>query len=180
MALLVKYHTMVSMYDVDPSYDASSSGDIKAGMLVGLNSSGYVAKANGATVQALGFAGDSISTSRAYTNGAKDLVINSNGKKRWTQNRVSDMFDETAGSGKMSVYTGTGEFYTDQYTGSGLTYGATVYASTGLVSSSSAGNKVGFITGTASKYPSGVPGSGSGAIEGSMSLNTFITVLMTF
>jgi hypothetical protein len=54
------------------------------------------------------------------------------------QNRVSDYFDETAASGKMTVYNSGGEFYTDQYTATvaaltGSDIGVALYAVDGLL-----------------------------------------------
>jgi len=185
MALIVVQHNVVDNFDVDPNYSISSSGRILAGMLVGLDTNGYVAKAvnTGTGVTPLGIAGDSISDEYKITAYGADLVINPKGAKRWTQTRVSDFYNETLASGKMTVYVGAGRFATDQYqvadswTGS---QGQKVYSTAAglftLSSNAGAARPVGYVAAPPSAYPSGVPGVDSPSVENSMSLGNFLTV----
>jgi len=180
MALIVLHHTIADAFDVDPDYSISGSGRIVAGTIVGLDPQGYVAKASG-SINPLGIAGDSLSDEYQTTAFSADLVISPSGAKRWTSNRVSDMFNETLASGKMTVYIGSGKFATTEYAvgDSGLnTIGARVWTNAnGLFSSSIAINPrhVGYIVGAPSAYPSGVPGVDAPAVQNSISLGTYLT-----
>jgi hypothetical protein len=185
MALIVVQHNVVDNFDVDPNYSISSSGRILAGMLVGIDTNGYVQKSQHTAVGVLplGIAGDSISDEYKTTAYSADLVINPKGAKRWTSNRVSDFYNETLASSKMTVYVGSGRFATDQYVLSDTwtgTQGAKVYSnSVGLFttnSNSSAARPVGYVVAPPTDYPSGVPGVDSPAVENSMSLGKFLTV----
>jgi hypothetical protein len=184
MALIVHQHTAVDMFDVDPAYDISSSGALYAGTIVGLNSSGYVAKAGsvGASgVQALGIAGDSIADEYKTTAYSAELIISPSGASRWTSNRVSDFYNETLASGKISVYIGSGVFYTDQYDTaiSSWPLGTKVYSTSAGKFTTSTGTSarvVGYILEAPTDYPSGVPGVDSPAVDNSMSLGAFLKV----
>src|SRR4051812_15961346 len=103
MALIVLQHSVVDAFDVDPAFSVTSSTRILQGMMVGLNTSGYVSLPT-TTVAPLGVAGDSISDEYKTTAYSDRLVISPTGAKRYTSNRVSDMFNETLASGKMTVY----------------------------------------------------------------------------
>lgn len=189
MALIVIQHSVVDNFDVDPSQDPKTN-PIYAGMLVGLNTSGYVdnAQSVGASgVQPLGIAGDSIADEYRTTAYSAELIINPKGAKRWTSNRVSDFYNETLASGKMTVYFGGGRFATDQYaTGDNWTnsQGKKVYPDdSGLftLSTGTSARPVGYVVKPPSGYPSGVPGVDTdpvfgAAVENSMSLGTFLTV----
>jgi hypothetical protein len=104
------------------------------------------------------------------------------------QNRVSDFFDETKASGKMTVYHSGGEFATDQFATNvaSATVGALLYgnASGVLDTSNESGNTVtttgvfpvARLTKADGSYPSGVPGidiNGDQALSGDNS-NTYI------
>ena len=123
MALVPIYHVVAASRAVDVSGD-----DIKMGMIVSLNSDGEVIKETNGTPIPYGIAGDT------KADDASSMPGISSG---W-QNRVSDYFDETASSGKMTVYHSGGQFYTDQYSANvaGLT-GANImqalYAKDGLL-----------------------------------------------
>lgn len=180
MALIVLHHTIADNFPVDPAYDISSSGRILPGMLVGLNASGYLAKAS-STVLPLGVAGDAISDEYATTAYSADLVVSPTGATRYTSNRVSDMFNESLASGKMTVYIGSGRFGTDQYDAAvSYTPGATVYtnASGKFTTSGGSGAVTSRVCGYAidgpEAYPSGVPGVDSPSVENSMSLGTYL------
>ena len=103
------------------------------------------------------------------------------------QNRVSDYYDETKASGKMTVYHSGGEFATDQFASnvSSATVGDLLYAANGVLDTvDQAGDDVttagvlavARLTQAAGTYPSGVPGidiNGDQALSGENS-NTYI------
>ena len=180
MALIPKYHTAVAMFPVDPA-DVSSlnSGGAEAtyalyqGMVLGLNSSGYVKRASN-SVLPIGLAGDTMASSASHGAYADTLVINPGGARKSTQNRLSDYFNETLGSGLMTVYIVGGEFYTDKWVnGTSFTVGSSVKASNaspGYIDGSGS-NSIGVCTSGAAGYPSGVPGA-INAVDYSMPLKT--------
>jgi hypothetical protein len=206
MALIPKVHTAVTMYPVDPadvalinSGSSSATYGIFSGQVVGITSAGYVKHATASNASPkiipIGFAGDSLAGTAAYTAYQDSILVSSGGSKKNSQNRVSDYFNETLGSGLLSVYVGGGEFYTDMFVSSeSFTVGALVYANAvaayttsnaGMFSSTSTNAyTVGIITGGVSQYPSGVPGVDGGSSSdysmGLSSYNTtgFIKVLM--
>ena len=151
---------------------------IAAGQCLKLNEDGnldvFVSVAN-ATDNVVGIAGDTFKLdSPASASGyAADVVINAGGDTTRSQNRISDMYKETLGSGMMTVYSGAGTFRTDQYTGT-PDIGDPIYSNAnGLITDvSGGGTRVGTCVGSAKAYPSGVPGTD---IEGSTSLGTLIT-----
>lgn len=182
MALIPKYHTAVAMFPVDPADvtqlnagGAEATYAIYQGMVVGINSSGYVKKASNSVVP-VGLAGDSLAVAAGHSAYQDSLVINPGGSRKGTQNRVSDYFNETLGSGLMSVYITGGEFYTDMYvSGTSFTVGSNVNASNtaGFVDVSGT-YKIGICTSGIAGYPSGVPG-GINAADYSMPLRTYNT-----
>ena len=185
MALIVGFHTIATQLP-------TTATDITEGMAVELQAvsgseSKVIRKATSAT-NTFGIAGDSAKSTGPNKPYGASLVVNSAGTTRATQNRVSDFYNETVGAGKMTVYTGIGEFYTDQYTGS-FTVGAAVYGdySTGKISSTSTnnGNKIGVCIDGPRAYPSGIPGvddSGvygvTASVNGSLSLGTYLRFYM--
>lgn len=195
MALIEVFHVVASELQVD----ANSSTDIPQGVLVTLDSNGLVTLCDGDTQYATGIAGDSRSTGvtsyspesgsslsrdpKSTLTGA--LVIGALGaQQRFTQNRVADQYNEVLASGKMTVYHGGGEFWTDQYElvqsdgSTVITYtpmarlyaaGANETANVALESSivrsgrfttesSTTTQIVGYVLTTPTDYPSGVPG----------------------
>jgi len=196
MSLIVLQHTVVDNFDVDPAFTVNSTNRILAGAIVGLDSNGYVALATNSTVgvQPLGIAGDSISDEYKTTAYSADLIVGRGRKlaggtysapKRWTSNRVSDFFNETLSSGKMSVYTGAGRFATDvfvdtdQWSGSS---GKKVYTTSAgkFTLTASTSRVVGYVLKEPTEYSSGVPGVDSPtAGEGSMSLGQFLQVQLS-
>ena len=219
MALVEVFHVVAS----DMKIDATDTPDIPQGALVNLSAGGNVALCLGATQHALGVAGDSRSAgTTSYTpesgsalsrnpttslTGA--LVIGSLGAQTaYTQNRAADQYNETLASGKMTVYHGGGEFWTDQYETihSGGTTVADYNPSAPLYCSSaetagpddleanvggrftdeiSAQNQiVGYALNGPLQYPSGVPGTETGFTtlpEGgnSLSFGTFLHVKLS-
>jgi len=179
MALIEVYHVVADQYEVDPDF----SSDIVEGMLVRITTSNgraVVAPANTSSV--LGVAGDTQSETQAGTPYAADLVIGSTGsvgtpsaQTRSSQNRVSDMFNETLASGKITVYTGGGTFKTDQIaSGITITPGEKLFSdANGKFTDTSAGDAVAMATSWAQEEPSGVPGTATP--DGSLALGTFVT-----
>jgi hypothetical protein len=208
MALIPRYHTAVAMFPVDPAdlalINAGSSDatyGIYAGQIVGIGTNGYVkhATASNASTKyaAIGIAGDSMATAAGHSAYTDSLVVNPGGGRKSTQNRVSDYFNETLGSGLLTVYINGGEFYTDMWLLTELasfTPGTTVYnvnataytaANAGYLSvTSTNAYTVGVCTSSVKNYPNGVPGVDGGSnIDYSMSLNSingqgFISFIM--
>ena len=145
MALIPKFMVVAAERPV------ASSQTIKMGQIVTLNSSGQVILQT--NTAAYGIAGDTQSTTASAMPGIY---------AGW-QNRVSDYFDETKASGKMTVYHSGGEFATDQYS-SNVTQATpytALYANQGLLCTaieSTGSGIVAYLTQTAGAYPSGVPG----------------------
>ena len=185
MALIEIYHVVADYYKVDPDWSA----DVEEGRLARVVESGdeeYVALATATDV--LGVMGDTHSTTTGGTPYADDLVIGAHGsvanptaKTRSTENRVSDMFNETLASGEMTVYHSGGKFATDQYdTGATNPYtaGAKLYSTAaGLLTSDGAGDVVGKVVKAPKAYPSGVPGADTE--DGSLSLGTYLTFVLS-
>ena len=173
MALIVLQYEIADQYPVASTFASS----VPAGTMVGINTDGTINLATKTNV--LGIAGDSITASGPNSAYAADLVISPSGKQRYTQNRVSDYFDETSASAQMTVYVGPGKFATDQYTTTdNYTLGGAVYStSVGKVTtdSSSSALKIGKAVAQPTAYPSGVPGTD---VAGSMALGTFLTFVM--
>jgi hypothetical protein len=182
MALIERYHTVASVLSVD----RDSANDIIEGMCVQLATSGgatVVQRVDGATNTCMGIAADSFDQDGGNHPYSETVVVSGTGGTRSTQNRVSDMFDETVASGQITVYTGAGEFFTDQYdTADTFTPGDALFAeANGLVSVTSAGNQIGRVIAAPTAYPSGVPGADdtpenatTTAINGSTSLGDFL------
>jgi len=185
MALIVSYHTIATQLPTTDTTIVEGMG-VKLSAVSGAESKVVKADASSFT---FGIAGDSaIATGPNKPYGAS-VVVNGAGGTRGTSNRVSDFFNETVGSGKMTVYTGIGEFYTDQYNTAGTyTPGAKLYtASTGKLTNTDAGscNCIGFTIDGPRAYPSGVPGVDDGgvagntsAVNGSLSLGTYLRFYM--
>jgi len=183
MALIVEYHVIADMYPV-------SSEPIKAGMIVTLNSSGQVVPAPTGTaspqVSAIGIAGDSSLASEAQTTAySAEVVIGANGAgKRWTENRVSDFYDETKASQKITVYNGGGKFWISEDLFDAPT--AVTYGTALGISGSTKGewedttvtndDICAISVGVKTAYDSGVPGTTT--TDGSMSLGNFIPVIL--
>ena len=164
MALVEKFHVVAAERPV------ASGESIKEGQIVSLNTSGEVVLQGVSYAVAYGIAGDTKSTSASAMPGIS---------AGW-QNRVSDYFDETKASGKMTVYHSGGEFATDQFHAnvSSSTPFAALYAYNGQLDTQNAQSSiiVARLTQAASAYPSGVPGvdvNGDQALGGDNS-NTYI------
>jgi len=164
MALVEKYHVVAAMYDVDRT---SPNYDIKEGQWVFLNGANGVRRVDataGAISRVLGVAADTKSATASAMPGVKT---------GW-QGRVSDGFDETKASDKITVYMNGGEFATDQYVTTNLTaanlghYLKVGTAGTLIYDGATkSGDTVAQLTRTPGAYPSGVPGTD---INGDMAL----------
>jgi hypothetical protein len=190
MALIEIYHVVADMFPVDPDWTVG----ITEGQIVDLNANtGYVARANGAANEvAIGVAGDTLqvtggTAARPNTPYAAQLVVNSAGGQQWTQNRVSDAFNETLASSKLTVYHSGGKFATTEYAtllGAApvnYTFNQNLYvdANSRFTSNVSAsGQVVAVVTRTPYNHPSGVPGTDTvnqfGQYDGSISLGTYL------
>ena len=184
MALIVSYHTIATQLPTTATDIVEGMG-VKFLAVTGAESKVVKADASSFT---FGIAGDSaIATGPNKPYGAS-VVVNGAGGTRGTSNRVSDFFNETVGSGKITVYTGIGEFYTDQYNTSGsYTPGAKLYTNSAgkLTNTNATGNQIGFVMDGPRAYPSGVPGVDDGgvagntaAVNGSLSLGTYLRFYM--
>ncbi len=154
------------------SYPVDSAAAIIEGMWVKLNSSGNVVLAVGASGELpLGLSGDTKSTS---TSGIPSVNDSSVGP---FVNRVSDSFDETKASAKISVYT-LGEFFTNQYvTTDTWAVNDKVYSFTNGKSTNqqqNSGPVLGYVTVVPTAYDSGVPGTDT--TNGSISLGNYLGV----
>jgi hypothetical protein len=152
MALVEKYHVVAAVHPV-------GNTDITEGQVVTLNTSGEIIPFAGTGV-ILGVAGDTKSSSES---GMPGIYAG------W-QNRASDMYNETAASRSMTVYSAGGEFATDQFESDveAANPGTLLYGSAnGKLQVASLGSAVAVLTLAAGAYPSGVPGTD---INGDMAL----------
>jgi len=99
MALVEIFHVVAAERTV------ATAAAIKEGMVVSLNSSGQVIQQSVTNPVPYGLAGDTKSSTASAMPGIAS---------GW-QNRVSDYFDETKASAKMTVYHSGGEFATDMF-----------------------------------------------------------------
>ena len=171
MALVEKYHVVATQFDVDPN-----SLEIKEGMLVALNAANGVRRVTtGDAGKVLGVAGDTFSTGASALPGVGTGYI-SGGNTVSFQNRVSDGFDETKASGKITVYHSGGEFATDMFVDSNmeasdvgaylvadeatgtLQYGGTDLGELLAPETGPSTPPVAMLVKAAGTYPSGVPG----------------------
>ena len=132
MALKEVFHVVATNLAID----ADSTTDIPQGLCVSLDSNYQVIPADGDvaagadTAHCIGIAGDTRSTGVTSFTPESGSALSRNPKtslegalvtgaygasQRYTQNRVSDNYNETLASGKMTVYCCGGEFWTDQY-----------------------------------------------------------------
>ena len=181
MALIPVFHVIPDEYEVDP--DWTNTEAIIAGQWVALETvsgSVYATRADGSTDRVIGVSGDTMSNTTAGTAYAADVVVNSAGGTRSTQNRVSDYFNETMASGKLTVYHSGGKFHTDQYSTT-VTFaaGEALYAdANGDLTNADAGNAqiIGTCTQGVHAEPSGVPGTDT--TDGSLSLGNYVTFIL--
>lgn len=185
MALIVEQHVVADQYPV-------GSTAIQAGMLLSMVNDGTVIPASQGVKIVIGIAGDSALTTAGQTTAySAQVVIGSDdadtARRRWTSNRISDMFDETVASGKITVYHGGGKFWIsdDLITGElAIDAGELLESETGghWATGNSAGEVVAVCVGHAQQYPSGVPGTdtpdGSIALGTSTSGNNWLPIIL--
>lgn len=163
MALIELFHVVADHYPV------KAGQEIIEGDFVKLDSTtGEVIICGTAGEKPLGIAGDTKSTS---VSGIPSTNASSMGA---FVNRVSDSFDETRASGRITVYHGGGKFATNRYGTIVSTPGASLYVnSSGTLTTTAAGAN--FIVGTLTKVPgaydSGVPGLD---VNGSLTLGNYL------
>jgi len=191
MALIPVYHQFAGNFNVNPSstWQALSGSWVR---LTELDSNTYIQPITVATQSTLGVLGDSRHSSASGSGYSADLIIGAYplsppvGRVRPTQNRASDMFDETLSSGMATVYFGGGDFWTDQFEtltgGSPIDYnpGDDLYLSAnGIITNvgtTGTNPRVGILIEDPKAYPSGVPGTDTP--DGSLSLGTFMHFVM--
>jgi len=185
MALIVEYHVVADMYPV-------STSAVTAGMIVTLNSSGQIIPAPVATdpdVIAIGIAGDSSLDAEGQTTAySAQVVVGADGAgTRWTENRVSDFYDETVASQKITVYNGGGKFWISEDL---FDEAAGIIPGTRLgISDTTPGEYEDSVSGTVDNddiaaiavgsntaYDSGVPGTDTA--DGSISLGNYIPLIL--
>lgn len=193
MALIEVFHVVASELPID----ATDTTDIPQGLLVSLDANGQVVPCDGDTMECVGVAGDTRSTGITSFTPESGSSLSRNPKtsltgalvtgawgaqQRFTQNRVADNYNEVFASGKMTVYHGGGEFWTDQYEITNSVGGVINYTPASTLFPSGAGeadtaleaqvvrsgrftqeaSTIGVIIGrvltTPTSYPSGVPG----------------------
>lgn len=155
MALIEKFVVVADHYPVH------AGEEILEGMWVELNSSGEVILANGSASEvALGVAADTKSASTAALPSTNNAFIGAAAVSSQFVNRVSDAFDETKASGRMTVYHSGGTFATDQYTGTIAVNDDLYVHSTGVLTAtpSTSAQIVAYCVKAPGAYPSGVPG----------------------
>ena len=178
MALIVEYHVIADMYPVGDTA-------ITAGMCVYLSGGVILPAPSGQTTAVLGIAGDSKLTAEGQTTAYSDTaVIGANGANtRYTQNRVSDAYDETKASDKITVYHGGGKFWVSatlfNSDGVGLAAGDLLKAGAVAgewVSGAAAGQESAIVVGAVQAYDSGVPGTDT--TNGSMTLGNYVGIVL--
>ena len=183
MALIERYHVVADFFPVDPDWTVA----IIEGDFVDMAATGFVARASGAAGErAIGVSGDTLNNAapataaNLHTPYSAPLTVNAAGGQQWTQNRVSDGFNETLASSQLTVYHSGGRFFTTQYeviaAGVPVAYaiGNPLYVNaTGLLTTnvSASAQIVGTVLAAPAQYPSGVPGT---AVQQSMSLGTYL------
>jgi hypothetical protein len=173
MALIPLQHVVADEFPVD------SAAAILMGSFVKFDSDGDIVQATGAGAEhSVGIAGDTKSDSTASLPTTNASVIGTGNTTRTFVNRVSDIYDETKASAKMTVYHSGGKFATDQYDSTAsYTPGDALYVgAAGQLQPTDAGS--GQILGrvvSEGEFPSGVPGTD---VDGDISLGTYLTFIL--
>jgi hypothetical protein len=180
MALIVEYHVVADMYPVGTTA-------ITAGMIVSITA-GLVVPANSSLdpdSEAIGIAGDSKLSAEGQTTAYSDQVRigANNGTSRYTENRVSDFYDETLASQKITVYNGGGKFWISNglFDNDGASCVAGLLVGIGTVAgewkdtASTDDDIIGLCVGASQAYPSGVPGTD---VTGSITLGNFVPIVL--
>jgi hypothetical protein len=182
MALIVEQHVVADRYQ--------PASAITAGMLVTLTTAGTVEAATTSATNSIGVAGDSWLAAEGQTTAYSDQVVigansSTDPRQRFTENRVSDFFDETRASGLITVYHGGGKFWIINTLfdsdGSTIAPGDELRVSTAVAgewdegATTAVGDHVATAAAASAAYPSGVPGTD---ITGSITLGNYIPVLL--
>jgi len=180
MALIVEYHVNADMYAVGATA-------ITQGMLVGFNSSSQIVPTTAATDLSVGIAGDAALAAEAATTAySANLTVGANGNgTRFTENRVSDFYDETTASQKVTVYNGGGKFHVSDDvfdTAADISGGELLRPSAATAGYWDDGatvannDEVGLAVSASVAYDSGVPGTDTSS--GSISLGDYVAVVL--
>ena len=182
MALIVEYHVMADMYLV-------GTAAISAGMLVSLAYGLAIPTPTGQATDktVLGIAGDSALAAEGQTTAfSAQVTIGANGAgNRFTSNRVSDFYDETAASAKVTVYNGGGKFWISEdlfdvagdITGGELLMPSAATAGEWVDGATVADNdEVALAVGANQAYDSGVPGTDTANV--SITLGNYVPVIL--
>jgi hypothetical protein len=173
MALIEKFPIVADHYPV------ASGQSIIEGMVVKLNSSGEVVIATGASGEvALGLAGDTKSTSTSGLPTTNSAFVGT-GTSTSFVNRVSDNFDETKASGRMTVYHSGGTFATNQFVSGSYAVNDDVFVASGANSglltgtTSTSAQVIAYVVKAPAAFDSGVPGTD---VSGSLSLGSYMEI----
>lgn len=168
MALIEKYVVVANHYAV------KAGEEILEGMLVKLDSNAEAELADGSSGEiCIGVAGDTKSTSTAGLPSTNDSAIGAPASSQPFVNRVSDTYDETKSSGRLTVYQSGGTFATNQYEGTPAVNDPLYVSADGKFTAtpSTSAQIVAYCTRAAGAYDSGVPGVD---VNGSLTLGNYI------
>lgn len=169
MALIEKWFVIADHYPV------ATGQEIIEGMMVKLDATGAIVLADGgASEVCLGVAADTKSTSTSGLPSTNPAYIGAPANSQQLVNRVSDFYDETKASGRMTVYHDGGVFASNQYeTGSYAVNDALYVSANGKLTNvaSASAQIVGRVVKVPGPYDSGVPGID---INGSISLGSYL------
>ncbi len=181
--MLIEQQIQVSdSYKVDPNFGST----ISEGLFVQLSindttteADDYVAIATSAD-NAIGVAGDNLKTSGPTGEYSAALIVASNGATRYSQNRISDFYNETLASGLITVYHSGGTFLTDQFEADVVDapLSSALYVSGAgklTITDGGALRRVATLTAGPNPYASGVVGT---TVNGSTSLGIFIKFIL--
>jgi hypothetical protein len=176
MALIEKFVVVADHYPV------AAGEELIEGMWGMFNSSGEIVKATGGgSTTTIGVLGDTKSTSTSGLPSTNNALLGADATSQAFVNRVSDMYDESKASGRMTVYHSGGTFATNQYestiTSSSLPGIALYVSGNGKLTSSASANSqiVATLVKAPGAYESGVPGTD---VNGSLSLGTYLEFKM--
>jgi len=153
MALIPLYHVVADYIDVD------ANETITMGQWVKMAADGELELVDNAADDVYGIAGDTKSDSTPGIPSTNPATIGASNVDTKFTNRVSDPYDETKASGKMTVYHSGGKFATDQFEADSFAPADKLYVSANgkLTTTSGGGPQVGVVV-SFGDYPSGVPG----------------------
>lgn len=188
MALIPLYFVVADHLEVAATYN-NAAVEILEGQFVKIDPvGGKIIPCDTAGELPYGVAGDTKSTSVSGLPSINDANLSNGDDMQGTANtrpfvnRVSDSFDETKASGRITVYHSGGKFATNQYEPipNGVAYapGLPLYVSANglLDTAAGAGNIVATCVSVPAAYPSGVPGVD---VLGSISLGDYLVFKLT-